>query len=85
MFCRADSAIAHTRAALFNFFQNVFRLAGRFEKMKKSRERVCNSTISMVYEATKHYFFILLLIQINNGHTGFSNELLPASSSWKEV
>ena len=30
-----------------HFFENAFRLAGRFEKMKKSRERVCNSTISM--------------------------------------
>jgi hypothetical protein len=40
-------------------------LAGRFEKKKKSRERVCNSTISMGEGGKNQYFFHIFVKLIN--------------------
>ena len=69
MFCRIYTMLIvlwHPRERLFfHFFQNAFRLAGRFEKMKKSRERVCNSTISMGEGGKKHLFFNSFLISLS--------------------
>ena len=48
----ADSDVAHTLAAFFHVFKTHSGwpeyLAGRFENMKKSSERVCNITIKKV-------------------------------------
>ena len=56
--------LLHTRSRLFFICSKrpASRLAGmRLKKVKKSCSRVCNSTISMVFELKTHYVFILLM------------------------
>ena len=53
----ADSAITHTRVAFFHFFQNAFRLAGRFEKMKKAAS-VCAIALSAWVKEVKPIFLM---------------------------
>ena len=47
-FTHADSAIAHTLAAFLHFFKTPRQPECVLKKVKQSRERVCNSTISML-------------------------------------
>ena len=56
-YTHADSDICTDTTVFFHFFQ-----IGRFEKMKKSRERVCYITISMVYKGRNNISSFLIWI-----------------------
>ena len=63
----ADNAIAHSLATFFHICQTAFSLlAGRFEKMKKSCERVCSSTISMGERGKNRLFFNIFANEFSN-------------------